>query len=95
MKQAIVLVSVVLIGATFACQTKADDTRSHSSLSEVIPNSCEYTRAMDACCPVYCATKKKEGATRAADTFLACASGFGCSKGSISGVRCELGDNCK
>jgi hypothetical protein len=83
----IILVSLSLVGAAYASSPIEEE---HSS-----PNACEYPKAMESCCPVYCSRKKSDGAIVATDKFLACASGFGCNRSDTPAFRCEQSNNCK
>lgn len=82
----IILISLSLVGVAYASPLPEEE---HST------NACDYSRAMDSCCSVYCSRKKSDGVIVATDRFLTCASGFGCNKSDTPAFRCEQSDNCK
>lgn len=91
------LTALSLTGILLACQAKPEETKASLALNESkpIPLTCQYNRAMESCCPVYCNGKKKDGALRATENFLSCATGFGCGRSDVHAARCELNSNCK
>lgn len=91
----IIVSSIAIVAIVGACKAEAKDGGTSNSIAQSTPRSCQYRDAMDSCCPAYCNSKDKDGALRANESFLRCASGFSCKNTDVFSSRCELESSCK